>query len=138
EAKRDVVWKPNFRLYPVLFTVVDRRGIILRRGAAVRSRRVGPTRAGCDYIFLGWRFQRRVDTRRQRRAAQGPAAQNRPASWRKTARSGHAVGRKMRIRAAPSITRAAILMRRSLSVANSAEESGEHLAIPSRMLSMSQ
>src|SRR5258708_4829035 len=54
--------------------------------------------------------------RRKRRVAQGPAAQSRPASWRKIERSRHAVGRKTRMRAAPSITRAAILIRRRRSV----------------------
>ena len=53
-------------------------------------------------------------------------------------RSGQAVGRKMRMRAAPSTTRAAILIRRRRKVANSANDSGERLGTALRMASMSR
>jgi hypothetical protein len=49
--------------------------------------------AAYDLILTGWRFSTKGSMRRQCRDGYGPAAQNRPASARKTARSGHAVGR---------------------------------------------
>jgi hypothetical protein len=49
--------------------------------------------AAHDLILTGWRFSTKGSMRRQCRDGYGPAAQNRPASARKTARSGHAVGR---------------------------------------------
>src|SRR5260221_5429300 len=57
---------------------------------------------------------------RQRPGVHGPAAAKRPASNRKIAASGQAVGNQTRMRAAPSTTRAASLIKRSRTVANSA------------------
>ena len=92
--------------------------------------------AGFDFAWL--EVSTKGSMRRRRRDGYGPAAQSRPASARKTARSGHAVGKKTRMRAAPSTTRAAILISRRRIVANSAYDSGERYGAAARMVSRSQ
>jgi hypothetical protein len=126
------------QIYPVLFTVVDRAAHYFdaRRGATIASDAADA--ASCDGFFWVGGCNDGFEMRRYRRVAQGPAAQSRPASCRKTARSGHAVGRKTRMRAAPSTTRAATLIRRRRSVVNSATASEERFAIALRAVSMSQ
>jgi hypothetical protein len=57
---------------------------------------------------------------------------------RQSAESGHALGSAMRTRAVPSTTRAAILIRCSLSVANSARNRSERFGTALRTGSMSQ
>jgi len=132
------------QIVDLLFTKHAERGMTLvlvthDASLARRCDRVGCCgRVDLRFYFSGFVVSTRGSMRRQRRVAQGPAAQSRPASWRKIVRSGHAVGRKTRMRAAPSITRAAILIRRRRSVANSATESSERFAIALRMVSMSQ
>src|SRR4030095_16315749 len=55
----------------------------------------------------------------------GPTAARRRARKRRSVLSGQAEGSRMRIRAAPSTTRAAILIRRRRRVVNSATAQGE-------------
>src|SRR5450631_4390677 len=62
-----------------------------------------------------------------RPSVHGSAAAKRPASNANIAASGHAVGNQTRIRATPSTTRAAILIRRRRSVLNSAPAHSERL-----------
>jgi hypothetical protein len=50
-----------------------------------------------------------VSARRQGRTGHGPQARKWPARWRKSAASGQALGRAIRMRALPSSTRAAFL-----------------------------
>src|SRR5512138_283166 len=89
------------------------------RGVARRSRpEADDAAAGFDFARL--EVSTRSWLRRRRRVGYGPAAQSRPASARKTSRSGQAVGKKTRMRATPSTTRAAILIRRRRRVLNSA------------------
>jgi len=68
----------------------------------------------------------------------GPTAAKRPASKRKSILSGQAEGSRMRIRATPSLTRAAILIRRRRRVANSATAQGEAAGAAARRLCSSQ
>lgn len=75
---------------------------------------------------------------RQRPGVQGPAAAKRPASNRKIAASGQAVGSQMRMRAVPSTTRAAILISRNRSVVNSAVRQEERLGAVARRVWSSQ
>ena len=70
----------------------------------------------------------------RRPGGQGPAAARRPASMRNRAASGQAEAKWMRIRAAFSTTRAPILSRRALRVANSAQASGIRRGTASRIL----
>jgi len=62
----------------------------------------------------------------------------RPASNRKIAASGQAVGNQTRMRAAPSTTRAASLIKRSRKVANSAVFQHERLGAAARRVCSSQ
>jgi hypothetical protein len=73
-----------------------------------------------------------------RREVHGPAAAKRPASNRKIAASGQAVGIQMRMRVALSTTRAAILIKRSRNVANSAVLHEERLGAAARIVCSSQ
>jgi len=75
---------------------------------------------------------------RQRPGFHGPAAAKRPASKRKIAASGQAVGNQTRMRAVPSTTRAAILIKRSRNVANSAVFQHERLGAAARRVCSSQ
>ena len=79
-----------------------------------------------------------VWVRRRGRVCQGPAAAKRATRRRKRAASGQAVGSEMRMRAAPSTTRAAILISRSLRVENSQRYRAEHLGTALRTASISQ
>jgi Transposase DDE domain group 1 len=88
--------------------------------------------------FTSFWVRTRGSRRQHCRILYGPATQNLPASARKTSRSGHAVGRNTRMRAAPSTTRAAILIRRRRIVVNSAYDNCERFGTASRMASMSQ
>src|SRR6266478_6093354 len=63
-----------------------------RAGASQRARRRMATRQ-LTFDFDWLEVSTKGSMRRQRRDGYGPAAQNRPASARKTARSGHAVGK---------------------------------------------
>src|SRR5262249_47277048 len=87
---------------------------------AWRVDRVGADDAAAGFDFAWLEVSTRSWLRRRRRGGYGPAAQSRPASARKTARSGQAVGKKTRMRATPFTTRAAILIRRRRRVLNSA------------------
>ena len=69
---------------------------------------------------------------------QGPEAARRPASRRNRAASGQAEAKWMRMRAAFSTTRAPILSRLCLRVANSAQASGILRGTASRRASISQ
>src|ERR1700758_3120375 len=71
-------------------------------------------------------------------AAHGPAAAKRPASNLKIAAYGQAVGSHRRMRAAPSTTRAAILISRNRSVVNSAVLQEERLGAAARRVWSSQ
>src|SRR5579863_2336098 len=75
---------------------------------------------------------------RQRPGVHGPAAASRPASNRKIAASGQAVGSQRRMRAALSTTRVAILINRPRSVANSAVFQSERLGAAARNVCRSQ
>src|SRR5205823_10284062 len=126
---------------PVLFTpdsLISRERGDFARGARVRS--LAPIDNGTSAIFClcAGGFGDVVRLRRQRRAIYGSAGAKHPASWRRSAASGQAPGSETRMRAAPSMTRAAILMRRSLRVANSARNSGERLGTALRAVSLSQ
>ena len=76
--------------------------------------------------------------RRLRRVGYGPDAAKRAASKLKIARSGQAVGNQTRMRAAPSTTRAAILIRRTRKVLNSAFAQNEFFGAAARKLCSSQ
>ena len=75
---------------------------------------------------------------RQRLGVHGPVAAKRPASNRKIAASGQAVGNQIRMRAVLSTTRAAILIKRSRNVANSAVLQDERLGAAARIVCSSQ
>lgn len=75
---------------------------------------------------------------RHRPRVHGPAAAKRPASNRKIVASGQAVGNQTRMRAAPSTTRAASLIRRNRSVVNSTVFQHERSGAPARRVCSSQ
>src|SRR6266404_2122410 len=83
-------------LAPFLFTqnsvIARARRDFCRARASQRARRRMATRQ-LTFDFDWLEVSTKGSMRRQRRDGYGPAAQNRPASARKTARSGHAVGK---------------------------------------------
>src|SRR6516162_6152827 len=98
-------------------------------------------RFGADMLFwlegVGG-FDTAFGWRRQRRGAYGPVAAKRPASNLKRPASGHAVGSQTRMRAAPSMTRAAILSRRRRKVWNSAFAAADRFGAAARRVWSSQ
>src|SRR5579872_487420 len=89
---------------------------------------IGSRAEGCGMVLVG----------QQRPVAHGPVAVKRPTSNLKIAVSGQAVGSHRRIRAAPSTTRAAILISRNRSVVNSAVLQAECFGAAERRVWSSQ
>src|ERR1700681_3072784 len=94
--------------------------------------------AAVDLIGLGAEGCGMGSTGRECPAAYGPAAAKRPESNLKIAASGQDVGSQRRMRAAPSTTRAAILISRTRSVVNSAVLQEERLGAAARRVWSSQ
>ena len=100
-----------------------------QKSSAVQCRR----RIFSEKFFGGWRL-RGCGVRRGGCPSGSGAAAQRSASRLKVAASGQALGRKIRMRAAPSTTRAAILIRHRRKVLNSASTMAEPVGAAARRL----